>query len=434
MTLAKLEPVSCPNCGSGLKVLGGGRVVVQVCGYCGTQLDTIENYRALRTFANLKRPDTPFSIGMTGQVLGVGWTIIGILGLREADGGVSWTWVDHLIYSPTHGYGWLTLEDGHLILTRRYRGAVSPGWMSVQGVEVAEKPPVVRAEGGSYKYYETSTAMVSFAEGEFTWRVGVGDKSVTVSALSGDAMLGFAQSGTEHEIERSTYLPQVETWASFGLPPATPYKLHPLQPYQAGPNAGFLLWLGGIGAAICLAMTLVFAGMSGTVTVPNQTIARAALPMEVTVPVTSATGLTTISLSADVDNAWAFIEATLTDPEGKPVFAAGREVDFYHGYEEGYWSEGSASTDIVFHPEVAGDYTLELDVPEGGRGEDTGLAPISTLHVSAQSGGSSPLWTLIAALAFAGIAGFQLAGAMRHEKARWSGTDWTDDDDGGDDD
>ena len=90
MTLAKLEPVSCPNCGSGLKVLGGGRVVVQVCGYCGTQLDTIENYRALRTFANLKRPDTPFSIGMTGQVLGVGWTIIGILGLREADGGVSW--------------------------------------------------------------------------------------------------------------------------------------------------------------------------------------------------------------------------------------------------------------------------------------------------------------------------------------------------------
>ncbi len=427
MKRAELAQISCPSCGAGLTILGGGRVLVQICGYCGTALDAIDNYKALQKFVNLTRPDSPLAIGMSGRILAVSWTIIGTLGLTETDAGRTWRWVDHLIYSPTHGYCWLTVEDGHLILTRRYRGACVPSWLHEAAVEAAENPPTVRANGETYRYYETSVSTVTFAEGEFTWRVAVDDRSSTISALAETAMLSFTDSGSEREVERSIYLPQAETWASFGVAPLHPWGVHPLQPFVGGPNAGFMLGLGAIGAAITLALSLVFMGMGGSVALPKKSVPAAELPVEITVPISHTRGLTTINLSADVSNAWAWMELALSDPEGQPVFAAGREVGYYFGRDsEGSWSEGSRSTQLRFHPKLAGDYMLELDAPEGGTGEEAGQPYWGTITVSVSDGGSSPLWTVLAALAFAVMAAIPLTGRILHHRARWHGTDWSD--------
>ncbi|MBH1974471.1 MAG: DUF4178 domain-containing protein [Rhodobacteraceae bacterium] len=429
MTLAQLAAVSCPNCGAGLQVLGGGRVVTHVCRHCGTQLDAIENYRKLRTFANMRRPETPFSIGLTGRILNVDWTIIGILGQTERSGGETWTWVDHQLYSPTHGYAWLTLEDDHLTLTRRYRGALRPGWLSTLAVEFAENPPVVTAEGTTYKYYETAASEATFAEGEFTWAVGVGDKTTTITLMSNDAMISLSETGAEREVERAVYLPQAETCAAFGVAALNPYHMHPLKPLLAGPNAGFVQTLGLACAAICLILSLIFTGMTGTTALPSRHIARSALPAELSFEITDTRGLTTLYLQADVNNSWAWVEATLSDPQGAPVFTAGREVDFYNGTDsDGYWTEGSPSTQISFHPEMPGEYTLELDVPEGGLNEDMSGPRLSTLTVSILNGGAAPFWTLLAAVVFAGIGGFHFARSYLHNRARWAGSDWSDED------
>jgi Domain of unknown function (DUF4178) len=429
MTLTALAEVSCPNCGVGLKVLGGGRVVMHVCSHCGTQLDTIENYRKLRTFANLRRPDSPFSIGMTGRIVGVDWTIIGILGQTERSGGQTWTWVDHQLYSPTHGYVWLTLEDGHLTLTRRYRGSLRPGWLSVTAIETAESPPRIAADGTTFKYYETAASEVSFAEGEFTWAVGVGDKTTAITLMSDDAMLSLSESGAEREVERTVYLPQAETCAAFGVAALNPYRMHPLKPLQASPNAGFLQTLGLGSAGICLILSLFFANMTGTTALPVQSIAQSGLPTELPFEINDNRGLTTLYLRADVDNSWAWVEATVIDPQGAPVFTAGREVNFYNGSDsEGYWTEGDPSTQISFRPELTGEYTLELDVPEGGLNEDTSGPRLSTLTVSIQNGGAGFFWTLLAAVLFAGIGGYHYARKYLHDKARWTGSDWSDED------
>ncbi len=429
MTLTKLAAVSCPNCGVGLQVLGGGRVVTHVCSHCGTQLDTIENYRKLRTFANLRRPNTPFSIGLTGRIVGVDWTVIGILGQTERSGGRTWTWVDHQLYSPTHGYVWLTLEDGHLTLTRRYRGALRPGWLSVMGVETADDPPLIMAEGTIYKYYETAASEVTFAEGEFTWAVGVGDKTTTITLMSNDAMLSLSETGSEREVDRTVYLPQAETCAAFGIAALNPYHMHPLKPVQSNPNAGFVQTLGLGCAAVCLILSLMFASMTGTTALPVQRIAPSALPTELSFDIDDIHGLTTLYLRADVDNSWAWVEATVSDPQGAPVFTAGREVNFYNGTDsDGYWTEGDPSTQISFHPEMPGEYTLELDVPEGGLDADMSGPRLSILTVRIQTGGAAPLWTLLAAVLFAGIGSYHLARKYLHENARWAGSDWSDED------
>ena len=95
-----LTSINCTQCGAGLDVLGGGRVVTHVCPYCGSELDAQHDYAVLRRFADMPRPESPFRLGMTGQVWGVDWTVIGTLGMRETWAGKTWEWAEHQLFSP----------------------------------------------------------------------------------------------------------------------------------------------------------------------------------------------------------------------------------------------------------------------------------------------------------------------------------------------
>jgi len=426
---AELRAISCPGCGAGLPVLGGGRVTLHVCGFCGSALDAVEGYRVLRQFSGLRRPVSPFSIGMEGLLFGVTFRVIGTLGWREDHKARSWTWVDHLLFSPTHGYAWLTVADGHLTYTRRIRAATSPEWLSVTEVERAESPPRVFSGTEGYTYYETTEARITFAEGEFTWRPMVGDRVVSVSALSDLAMLTFAQGQTEREIERSVYLPGPETLAAFGATERLhPSGVHPLQPWHTGPNDDFMLR-----AAIGFMVLCVVAGL-GLMTVsssllPGQTYSAADLPVEVPLQITRPHRLASVTVSGDVDNGWAFLELSLSDPTDAPVFVAGREIDHYSGYDsDGSWTEGRRVTSLLFRPDTSGTYLLEIDVAEAGLGEAAGGGPVPTLTVSAQEGMANSLWMFGAALVFGAVALWKGSGPFLHRRARWKGTDWTDED------
>jgi hypothetical protein len=426
-----LSAISCTSCGAGLDILGGGRVTTHVCGYCGAELDALENYRVLRRFTDLPRPDTPLTIGMAGRIAGVDYRIIGILGQFESDEGRTWVWTDHLIYSPTHGYAWITLEDGHLIFTRRYRKAVQPAWMGSAWVETAKKPPTVSSEGQTFRYYETSVSRITFAEGEFTWRPAVGDPTETVDAMSRDAMLSFSQSGSEREIERSTYLPQPETWASFGVQdPPWRRGVHPLQPYLAKPESGFLFLVGAVAGTLCLVLSAWLWSMDGTQILAPRQVLAASLPVEVPLPIDTTGKLAFVDIRAPIDNRWIWLDIELTDPEDLPVFATGKEISFYSGRDsDGSWTEGSRALRLKFRPETTGTYTLSIEVPETGTGDFDSDGRVPDLTVSARNGASSPFYTLLLAAVFALLALFQKAGPYLHHRARWAKTDWTDDDD-----
>lgn len=426
---AEVAAVSCPSCGAGLKALGGGRVVLQVCDHCGAALDAVHNYRLLARFAGLQRPDTPLRPGMQGRVEGVDWTVIGVLGWTETHHGQRWSWIDHQLYSPTHGYAWLTLEDGHLVFTRRYRGALSPAWASSASVEAAEHRPSLATRSGRFAYYETSDAQVTFAEGEFSWAPMVGDRVQALCFMSGEAMLTLSDDGGEREVELSTYPPQAAIRASFGLPPAAaPWRIHPLQPYRPWREERFLGVLGLATAALAFVLA-VFLSSGGERVQPVLQPSADRLTIEADLPITRTRGLTELRVGTDLMNAWAGIEVELTDPAGAPLFQTAREVGYYQGSEGGEsWSEGSPTMAIRFHPTAAGDYGFSLAVPEGGFGEDFGGAPIQRLTLEVEQGQAAAFWmwmVLICALPLA------LVGPARrwlHDKARWRGSDWTDED------
>ncbi|MGH1415283.1 MAG: DUF4178 domain-containing protein [Pelagimonas sp.] len=423
-----LTTINCTACGAGLDVLGGGRVTVHICPYCGTELDALDSYKALRTFSDLKRPDTPFSLGMKGKIHDVDYTIIGTLEHTETYAGRTWTWIDHQLYSPTHGYAFLTLEDGHFIFSRRYRG---PGWVSEHQVEKAETPPVLRIKGENFKYYDTSTSSVSFAEGEFTWEVKIGDKSTTVSTLAEDAMLGFSQTKSERETYRSTYLPRKEIAKSFGIDlPKLTKKIHPLSPFKAGPNAIFMRKAAAGFAVLCMVIAFVFGLSSGKAVMTEIGLPVAGLPVEIPFEVTQANKLVEIALAADVSNSWASIGLTVSDPEGEILFGAGRTIERYHGQDsEGRWTEGSGKANLRFHPTVAGTYQLNLGEAEGGVWAEAAYKPktaISKLDLRIREGQTSGTLLFLLGLVFGVVALWQFYRRWRHQSKRWAGGDWND--------
>lgn len=423
-----LTTINCTSCGAGLDVLGGGRVQVHICPYCGTELDAQDNYKALRTFSDLKRPDSPFSLGASGKIHGVRYVVIGTLESTETYAGRVWTWIDHQIFSPTHGYAFLSLEDGHVIFTRRYR---KPGWISEAQVERAETPPSVRVGKERFKYFETSTSTLTFAEGEFSWWAAIGETATTVYAMSDTAMLGFSQSQTERETYISTYLPRDEIATSFGvtLPPIT-QKVHPLSPFKGGPNSGFVRnWSANL-CALCLVIAAVFALSKGDPVLTETGLPVVGLPVEIPFEVTQPNKLVEIALVADVNNSWTSLGLEVEAPDQELLFEVGRTMEFYEGHDdEGHWTEGSRRANLKFVPSVAGTYTLTLGEAESGIWEEAAQRPnrpVSRLDLRIREGQSSGVVPFLAALVFGVFALIPTIRAKRHQAKRWAGGDWDD--------
>lgn len=431
-----LKAINCTACGAGLDVLGGGRVTTHICAYCGTALDTLDNYRALQKFDLLKRPDSPFKIGMSGQLFGVSYTVIGTLQHEEVWGARRWTWIDHQLFSPTHGYAWLSVEDGHLTFSRRYRKPVS--WMSEDWVERAETQPQVSSWNVVFRYYETSSSAVIFAEGEFTWVPQKGEKTTTVSAMSETGMLSFSQTGHEREIYHTVYLEEAIASHGFGISIGlVPRGTHALQPQKTGGNTQFLSACGLGAMALCLCLALLMSSLNGRVTGGLHSYRLDQLPVEIPFEVTQPGRLTRIDLKGNARNSWGYFAVELEDPEGEVLFESGRTIEKYEGRDkDGAWNEGSNSATLAFFPPVAGTYTLSLELEEGGswgtQAKDNYQTsqPMTALELRIRQGVSSGFWLVVLALGFGAIGGLPLFRRFLHNKARWRGSDWVEE--GGD--
>ncbi|UWQ20771.1 DUF4178 domain-containing protein [Jannaschia sp. W003] len=417
-----VRAIDCPNCGAGLPVLGGGRVAVQVCGYCGAALDASDAFRVLEVFANMERPASPFRLGMEGEIRGVRWTVIGTLGLEERWRGTVERWVDHMLFSPTHGYAWLTVEDGHAVFTRKTRERPREGWLSPAEVERAEKPPVRTVGGRSYRYFQTTEWAVHFAEGAFNFRPARGDRGTTVSCLGEVAgvpeMLGFVEGARERELELSRHAP--EAFAAFGAETPEPGELHPLERYTAR-GRFYPAWFGAMAAA-SLATAVFVAGAE-----PPRAVlwegAVAELPVALSVDVADPSRPLAIAVETDAENGWIEFAVDVAGPGGAPVATVHAPVSYYRGFEDGEsWSEGSP--DAAFRVMPAGTGPHAVRVSAGERGD----AGARAAQVVAQEGVRAVRWPLIAAAAFALLALWAGTGRLRHGMMRRARGDWSEED------
>ena len=117
-----LKSINCVSCGVALPVLGGHKVKTVICSYCGAMMDRHDDLKLLQHYRDMPRPSGPLNLGASGALNGVQQTVIGVVGVHTHIEGETYRWTDYQLYSPTHGYSWLTWNDGHAIHSRKVRG------------------------------------------------------------------------------------------------------------------------------------------------------------------------------------------------------------------------------------------------------------------------------------------------------------------------
>ena len=137
----KVRAINCTACGATLDLRGGHRVKSLVCGYCGSIMDRHAGFQLLQRYRdNPDRPYAPISLGMEATLKGVPFTVIGMIQYVSHQSGPGWAesydWISFQLFSPTHGYAWLTWNKGHYLFSHRTREMPAPA-----------TPRMARAEG-----------------------------------------------------------------------------------------------------------------------------------------------------------------------------------------------------------------------------------------------------------------------------------------------
>lgn len=412
--------INCTQCGAGLDVLGGGRVRAHVCGYCGAELDAQDNYKVLRQFRDMPRPESPFELGMEGEIHGVRMIVIGTIGRTETYAGRSWRWVDHQLYSPTHGYAWLSWENGNVTFTRKTRKVPQPAFISESTIENSESRPTAWLDGRVYRYYASGKSRISFVEGEFNWIPELDDQTGYVSLLAKDQMLNIAEGKLEREYELTELPDRAALMQSFGIDPKAwpaPTKVHPLSTFERSADASFARNVAFACSAVCLVLALFMAFMGDKIGAGTAAVGQT---MDLPFTVTDGSKLVQVQLSANVDNSWAGLEAEVLDAEGETVFAFERGVEYYHGYDDGHWTEGS-QTASVFLKLAEGQYRLTMTMTEADQ-----YRPPNVIGAEIWQGVASEFWLWLGFVLFALIGAGFLAQRFLHEKRRMAGSDWSD--------
>lgn len=368
-----IKAINCTSCGATLDVLGGHRAKSLTCGYCGSVMDSHAGFQTVQQYRkHPDRPLTPFTIGMQATLKGVPFTMIGLIEYVSHQSGDGWAesyrWVSFQLYSPTHGYCWLTWNKGHYFFSYRTRELPDPAVPRRGGMTLLQKVPIWLGDR-KFRVFESYQTEIAYVEGELTWIARLGDKVHVVEAIDPPTMFSYEQSGNELEYSIGEYLDADEVHAAFGLEsPPTPEGVHPAQPFDGGRFWPALAKIGPIFAGIAL-LALIFVSIAGdgrelVRTRTNATKETVTLPFTVSSPAQ----LMKLELEAKVRNNWAYYDVTVSDAAtDEPVLALGKEISFYEGRDsDGYWSEGSRRETALFKVPAAGDYEIEIVPAETG--------------------------------------------------------------------
>ena len=343
-----VRQIACSQCGAPLELHGGHRTRSLSCGYCGALMDTQKDYQVVKSYKDTPRPKTPLKIGLQGTFKDIDFTIIGMVEYVSED---SYYWVDFQLYSPTHGYVWLTYNDGHYVFSRRVREIPKPAVF--KGFHPRK---TVKAMGKTFQAYEAYSAKITYVEGELTWIAKRGDVVEAVDSIAPPYLFSYETASNELEYNFGEYLQAVEVHKAFNIDPPThkPEEIHPAQPYL--PNAfltgSFVAAKYNLIFIVCVLIILLFIGGGSAIS----------LNANKQFHLNNAEKMLRLKIEAPVQNSWAIIKVNIYDKAtNKIVYATAKEITYYSGYDGGeHWSEGSQKAEVLFKLPKAGDYYLKI--------------------------------------------------------------------------
>ena len=350
----------CPACGSPMQARSA-EILAVGCASCGAVVDTSDhNYQLLSAAqsqqANQYVPRLP--LGSKGKLDGKPVEVIGFLVRACKVEGITYAWREYLLAGTKGRYRWLTEYNGHWNVA----DVISTPPKSNNVLETE----AIRYNGETYKHFQTTAiAEVLQVTGEFTWRVRRGETNRIVDYVAPPQMLSRESTSNDLNWSLASYVEPTVIAEAFGLKQGLP---DPIGVYANQPNPWAqkrrdslgLIWKLLLAAIALQACFLLFFSQKH---VMRQNLLLSKGDTELSSQefvLTKPARKLAIRNHAQLDNNWVGLDMVLVNKTTGIAWPASREISFYSGYDDGYWSEGSRDDEVVFSGLPAGTYYLTL--------------------------------------------------------------------------
>jgi len=353
--------LQCPSCGGTVELRAVGFSMSAVCQACGSVIDTATPELKLirRAWSHLKiTPAIP--LGRRGILFGVNYEAIGCQRVKDQYG----AWIEYLLFNPWQGFAWLVTYNGHWSFVRRILDKPEMhNRIWANSVENA------RYAGGSYRKFAEGNVSTDYVLGEFYWKLRKGMAARVTDFVCPPQILSreiYPDSG-EISWSHGVYVEPKILQQAFNLEPLhEPVGYYLNQPNPYAEKRRYLKWIAPIAIVMLVVIQIVSSVHAARKPVSNVAyVYHASDPGHATIssPFEIAGGYQAVqfTLQAPVDNNWLEIEVDLVDASKQTVAASFEEVvEYYHGYDDGPWSEGKQTKHHVVPSVAPGKYYLTV--------------------------------------------------------------------------
>jgi hypothetical protein len=371
----QVKAIKCTKCAAPIELRAPHQIATVACGSCGSVLDAKDpDLAILSQYERRTRVKPRIPLGTRGRLRGEIFQCIGFLTRTTTIEGSSYAWGEYLLWNPYKGFRWLTEYEGHW--TSSKAAHVTPEPVSPTVIRLADGGTrTVAAEGtgyrllaSEYRHFQTCQAVVSYVVGEFYWQVKVGEKAMVSDYVHPPNILSMELAENEINWSIGDYVTGQDVWEAFKLAgdPPVASGVAPAQPspyddrVRDGTN-----WLITF-LVVALGIHVAIAAISAEKVVASHSFVYSSHEPEKSkvTPSFELTGRTSnvvVKTTANVENHWIFNGYALINEETDVAYDFAREVSYYHGYDDGYWSEGSKVDEVTLPAIPSGRYFLRVE-------------------------------------------------------------------------
>ncbi|MCW3162047.1 DUF4178 domain-containing protein [Chryseobacterium oryctis] len=346
----------CPACNSENKLDLTFDIEEYVCKSCSRLIDVEKNKQT----KHLKVPteNVVLDVGQKGVVDGVEYTVIGIV-IRKY--GTSIFWREYYLKNNKGEDAFLSESDGHWVLLN-----------SINKSDVKRKSwntIYVEFNSVNYRRYETTQCSIHAAKGFFedkldfgvaTYKEYVnGTQMISEEKSKNNVQYFFGKHISKYKIKRAFKLSGLPGYSGIGI--VQPYYFNITQTINIFSIVALL---------ICVFQLYVYTSRT------NLTVFEQEINFEdvknkelVSNSFTLSGGSAPLKIYAfsGVDNSWANIQLSLVNESTNEVVYASKDIEQYHGYEDGEsWSEGSTTEEFNLCGVSSGKYHFVISAEKEG--------------------------------------------------------------------
>jgi hypothetical protein len=336
--------------------------VTVVCDHCHSILDAQDpRLTILQKFKAAVDEDPPLiPLGTRGKIRGTDYEAVGFQRRTIHVDGVPYSWHEYVLFNPYKGFRYLTEYNGHWndVSILRSLPDVSPGSSSLAYL------------GETYKHFQTANAATTFVLGEFPWQVRVGEPADVSDYVSPPRVISSEKTGKEVTWSMGEYIAGRDIWKAFQLQgePPVPIGVYENQPSPLTANVKAVWTLVGMFLVLLLVLLIGVYSMAHEEQVFEQsfefntnTPGEASFVTDI-FELKGHTSDVELATNAQLDNRWIYLNYALINQDTGHAYDFGREISYYHGYDEdGSWSEGGTRDSVALPSVPPGNYYLRIE-------------------------------------------------------------------------